>query len=371
MMPMPKSEGNGSQKRHSFERHSRDCEGIDILHRELDRDMARRSRAQPDAGHPDLPDETDRQAAAWFARVNGGAAERQELEAFSRWLNADAAHRAAYARLEADWRDMDGLDDLRAEAAQVLASLPQATPRHASRPLSRRAALAAAFGGAAALGVLAVTQGGIPAGGLAGILADHRTGRRGQAVGLADGTRLRLDAGTNLSEATEGLILHGGRAFFQTASGQRLTVEANAGRIEAGNARFSLGHLAGSVDLSVIEGSVDLNLPGTRPLNVTAGHGLRFSRTGAGRIVSQDRELATAWLRSRLVFDAQPLSEAVELINRYRAGRVILVDSDLRDLKISGSFAIDQTDDVLQVVTTTLPVSAIRLTDYLVLLRAA
>lgn len=341
----------------------RDGESIDMVHRDIDRAIAQRNAAQPD--------ETDRQAAAWFARLHGGAAQRQDMEAFSRWLGANAAHRAAYTRLEADWHDMNGLDDLRAEAAQVLASLPQATPRHLHRALSRRAALAAAFGGAAALGVFAVTQGGLPAGGLTGFLADHSTGRHGQAVGLADGSRLRLDAATSLSENAGGLVLHAGRAFFETAPGQRLTVEADAGRIEAGDALFSLGHLAGSVDLSVIEGSVDLTLPGTRPVNVTAGHGLRFNGMGAGRIAPQDRDLATAWLRGRLVFDAQPLSEAIELINRYRAGRVILVDSDLRDLKISGSFAIDQTDDVLQVVTTTLPVSATRLTDYLVLLRAA
>ena len=318
----------------------------------------------------------DRQAVEWFAKVNSGHACQEELRAFNRWLDRAEGHRRAYAQLEQDWRDMDGLHTLRAEALGLAKAAPVATGMaDRSSALSRRGVMAVLGVGGLAAGV-AGTVVMLDAGGMAGLLADHSTGRQGADVSLGNGIRIRLDAGTRLSETVAHgetqVTLHSGRAFF-TAQEQdrRLVVTAQSGRVEARVSQFSLGHIGGAVELAVLQGSVDFSLAGFPALGVGAGHGLRYADGTLGEIAPQDSSHTTAWLRNRLVFDAQPLSEVVELMNRYRPGKVILLDPDLRDMKISGSFAIDQTDTVLQVVTSTLPVTAVRLTDYLVVLRAA
>ncbi len=63
-----------------------------------------------------------------------------------------------------------------------------------------------------------------------------------------------------------------------------------------------------------------------------------------------------------------PLHEVVDQVNRYRRGKIFIVDSRLRDLNVSGAFDIDDSQKILDVIEKNLPVDAISLTVYLVLL---
>ncbi|MGP4920706.1 FecR domain-containing protein [Pseudomonas helleri] len=76
-----------------------------------------------------------------------------------------------------------------------------------------------------------------------------------------------------------------------------------------------------------------------------------------------------AWRRGKLIFEDRPLQQVVADVNRYRSGTIRILDAKLMDLRVSGIFNIAEPDAVLTTITETLPVRAVRLTDYLVLLR--
>ena len=62
--------------------------------------------------------------------------------------------------------------------------------------------------------------------------------------------------------------------------------------------------------------------------------------------MSVDAAVATAWRSGVLVFRDTPLADVVGEINRYRAGRVVVIDSHLAQSRLSGRFRIDRLSEV-------------------------
>jgi transmembrane sensor len=58
--------------------------------------------------------------------------------------------------------------------------------------------------------------------------------------------------------------------------------------------------------------------------------------------------VATAWTKNRIIFENTPMSEAVAEFARYSPRRVILVDEELRTRKISGVFASNDLQSLVQ-----------------------
>jgi transmembrane sensor len=63
--------------------------------------------------------------------------------------------------------------------------------------------------------------------------------------------------------------------------------------------------------------------------------------------VPADLELVTAWQDGALIFRMTPLASVVEEVNRYRPGRVVLIDRRLAELPVSGRFRIDHIDEII------------------------
>jgi len=47
------------------------------------------------------------------------------------------------------------------------------------------------------------------------------------------------------------------------------------------------------------------------------------------------------------LFENAPLSEAIEEINRYRRGRIILMSGDVGQLPLNAAFRLDRLDEVV------------------------
>jgi transmembrane sensor len=59
----------------------------------------------------------------------------------------------------------------------------------------------------------------------------------------------------------------------------------------------------------------------------------------------------TAWQRGLLVFDATPVAEVVEEVNRYRPGRIVLMNNDIGRRSLTARLRIAEADRiVMQIV---------------------
>lgn len=303
------------------------------------------------------------EATVWFARINSGDATVAEHAEHARWMAADPRHLREYMQLAAIWSDMGRVADYRLD-------LPVARHRHNS---SRRWFLA---GGAATLATAGLIGANLP---IAVWTSDYSTDTGEQkSVSLPDGSTVDLDAETaitlNFSERTRRLRLVRGRAFFIVAkdAARPFVVEAANGRTTALGTRFGVHEWRDSVTVSVEESSVSVVAPDRTTMVLHQGEDITYSAKGGMGVVGQiDADTETSWRRGKLIFKNRPLGQVIADVNRYRFGLITLADSRLVNLRVSGIFAVDNPDGVLDAITSALPIKAMHITRYLVLLRAA
>ena len=68
---------------------------------------------------------------------------------------------------------------------------------------------------------------------------------------------------------------------------------------------------------------------------------------GLGEIGATEASVIEAWQQGLLVFDNQPLSLVIPEINRYRRGRIVLMNEDIGRLPLDATFRLDRIDEVV------------------------
>ncbi|MFG1477310.1 FecR family protein [Xanthobacter sp. V4C-4] len=301
-------------------------------------------------------------ALAWFVKVRSGEATAAEQADFARWIAAAGDNRRAFEQLEALWGDLDRLGDPRRAPVAARRAQP-------ARPaFSRRAVLA---GGAAAAAGLAL---GVPY----LFRGDLQTGIGEQrALALADGSRVELDADSALdldfTARARRLTLLRGRAFFDVApdADRPFSVAAADGVTTAAGTQFSVHRWSDEVTVTVIESAVAIEVGADRLARLKAGEAVSYGAAGIGETGPASDAEATAWRRGKLIFEDRPLQRVIAEVNRYRRGSILVTNSDLLRLRVSGIFDVNRPDGVLDAITGSLPVRALALTRYLVLLYPA
>jgi transmembrane sensor len=311
--------------------------------------------SRPDLTLIDGGDGIDQEAARWFVRLRADDVSEGERQAWRHWMQSRQAHRDAYARTEALWSsfgDFAASPEIGRRIDDARQTAPAARPPRTGTVRRRwPAALAAtvallAVGTFAALHLTAPTE------------TAYRTavGER-RSVQLDDGTRVDLDAGTQLSvqydRSSRHVVLEQGRAFFQVAkdASRPFDVVTDAGGVRALGTQFEVSQVAGAADVALYEGSVELRAregteaPSRRLGVLVPGQQARLS---AGRMQMRATTVVAgarpAWLSGRLVFSDTPLSEAVAEFNRYSTNRVVLADPALGAQRVSGVFRGDDVD---------------------------
>jgi transmembrane sensor len=187
--------------------------------------------------------------------------------------------------------------------------------------------------------------------------ADYRTGTGEQRkVTFANNVAINLNTQTSLAIRSAGgaedriELIAGEAAFAASRRDQPFVVLAAKGRAVAESARFDVRHTASGdrslVTVTCFEGAVRIEY-GAEAAALAPGQRLDYDATGLGRIASVDPIVASDWQRGIVEFRGTPLNEAIEEINRYRPGRIILMNDTLRQKQLSGRFRIDQMDKVL------------------------
>jgi transmembrane sensor len=268
------------------------------------------------------------EASAWLARLNNDDRAPETEAAFQEWLHAAPEHEAAFDRVRELWELLPG-------AAAVERAANDA-------PSRRKWVLSAA---SAAAVVLAI------AGGYAWttrpIVYETAHGQQ-QMVTLRDGSRLSLNtdsavavafsAGRRQVELKRGEVLfdvaHNPKAPFTVKTGDEQVLALGTAFVVRRNADQTLVTLIrGRVSVSrVSEGASQQQAilsPGERAIIDGADH-LRLDRPSI--------EAATAWQRGEVVFADTRLDEAAAELNRYGPVRIVVADTTIARLRVSGIF---------------------------------
>lgn len=192
--------------------------------------------------------------------------------------------------------------------------------------------------------------------------ADYRTGIGEQReIILADGTRLWLNTASaidvhfNASERRIKLIT--GELFIDTAKDARrpFQVDTAQGQLRTLGTRFNVRQEEGETWLSVYQDVVEIRTSANGATRIIpSGQQTRFTedRIAAGDAADLTRE---AWTQGTLIADNIALREVVQELRRYRKGHIGTAD-DVADLKVYGNFPIRDTDRILRMLASALPI---------------
>jgi transmembrane sensor len=352
----------------------------------------------------DSKDQDISKRAAWFVtRLYSGemtAAEEAELNI---WLTAGPDHRAEYDMMLALWDNAEGLKgDIDILAAGHADSAAPRLPHFIWNLRSIAAVCAVVF----SISLLLIGTLGPP--------TENRHETFETAVGeqraivLEDGSNLMLNTGSRVlidfTPSKRRVILDYGEAFFDVAKDpDRPMIVAVGGRdVTVLGTQFNVLLAGKEVKVAVVEGTVAVSPRDTRfPMNgsdntqendvgtensLPSGFSLEES-VGKDGVVLQAGSIAVfrgeqqqvtvnssdiveriqSWRGGVIRFDGEPLYRVVGEINRYSRSKVLIEDSSIMNLTISGVFKPGQVDMILMSLEDIHPIEVVRHPDRYVL----
>jgi transmembrane sensor len=282
-------------------------------------------------------DDIEHEASRWLAARDAGATSPAQTAEFNRWLEADIRHRVAYLRLEANWRRIARLKDLRPLDRDVDPDLLK------ERRLRRPWALAVAATLLLAIG--------------AGTFWFHQQKYGWQSyetrvgvfsrIVLEDGSVVDLNTNSRvrvrLGDVRELRLLRG-EARFQVAHDARrpFVVAANQAAVRAVGTAFTV-RLRDSTQVEVVvaEGKVAIAAPRVTdapPLAAGEAAVVQPGHVSVSQVSPQTIERKLAWTSGRLEVRGEPLAEAVAEFNRYNLRQIRLASPALGSLRVGGNF---------------------------------
>jgi transmembrane sensor len=288
-------------------------------------------------------------AIAWQLSLDSGSP--VEREEFAKWHAAHEEHARA-------WRQLGMLDQrfsvASGPARTALLQSREGIRRRVRKLGSGLASIVAVFGLALYAGerYLPIDY----------WLADQRTATGEQrTIRLDDGTLINLNTHSavdvRFDDKQRRVILQEGEILIETGHGDArpFIVETREGRMRALGTRFLVKREEQGTRLSVLQSAVAAH-PQSSPEEqvLREGQQMLIRSDGLGPIVALNLG-ADAWTRGMLVVDNARLEDLVHEIGRYRPG-LLGVAPEVADLRITGSFPLQNTDLALSALLPTLPV---------------
>ncbi|MEQ5778215.1 FecR family protein [Thalassospira sp. NFXS8] len=331
----------------------------------------------------DISDELFQEAVLWHGRLRDLPASYGRYEMvvaeFESWREQSSLHRAAFCEVELLWGKLE-LPIKRIWRAQTQVSQGEfitqdgkskgASQMHFS--WRRAMALAAVI-------VVCVVMGHYVKNDVEQYFNPdlYITTQQPMTRTLPDGSKVMMNVQSQLEVAFSSdkrlVKLQEGEVWFDVAHNAKkpFVVETALGNITVLGTRFNVRKTADAVFVSLVKGRVELRdnaAPRIRTTVLAPGMEASLTRQGVAAAHPFDVFATTAWQNDQMVFYDSPVSEVVNELNRYYPGKIVIANSSLRDLHISGVFQTDNIGRVLGAIENTLPVRVIRLTDYFVFL---
>jgi len=276
----------------------------------------------------DFHEDMRAQAIAWHIRLRDG--DDTTWEAFTLWLEADAAHAVAYDAVEAADK----------EVAPLL--LPNQAPfivRSSVRP-RRWAAWAAAVAASIVAGAVLVPQPGSQRYEIATAPGEQRV------VALDATTQIMVNGSTRLTLDRSDLryaSLTVGEALFRVRydADSPFRVDVGGNRIEHVGTVFNVVHHDNEVRVAVAEGGVVYN-PGREAVTLVAGQSLVDPRGPAPIVVARaDSATIGGWRTGRLSYVVEPMSRVAADLSRS-LGLRIGVAPEIAMRRFSGTIILER-----------------------------
>jgi transmembrane sensor len=195
-------------------------------------------------------------------------------------------------------------------------------------------------------------------------LAEQRTGTGEQRMlQLSDGTRVNLNTHSAIDVRYDAdqrvIILREGEILVETGHRDNdprpLLVKTRDGQLRAIGTRFLVRRKANGTLVSVLASAVAIRSRDEAEEHVLhEGQQALFHADRFGTITALPSN-ADTWARGMLVVDNARLADLLGELGRYRKG-YLAASPEVADLRITGSFPLDNTDLALQALLPTLPV---------------
>ncbi len=318
---------------------------------------------------PPANDALLQQALDWLTQQHSGEFSAAQQRQLAVWRKADAAHEQAWQQAQSLWQSMEGLRGRNIPGSQPL--LPEIHPRPIRNSQSKRLSTLAI----ACSILLAVV---IPLNYPPSLWqADYVTAKGEQrSLTLADGSTITLNSDSAVSihfdKNLRRVEVLQGEAFFAVAKAkQPFVVTTSDGEVRAVGTAFAVQLRHADTQVELVEGKVELQDVSHQQHNrLIAGQSAQISNGQIHIDSSKAPENLALWREGYLQFDGLPLEQAIEQINRYRPGKVVLLNSALAKQRVSGLFRLDALDQAILGFKAAVPqLQSFSLASYWVVLR--
>ena len=296
------------------------------------------------------------QAVCWLIEMQEGPLSPRRQHAWQQWLHAHSEHQRAWERIQRVNQRLSGL-------SSPLVHSTLNAPKSASRRQALKLLLILGAGSAATWGLREHNP-------LTPLLADYRSpiGQR-RSEQLSDGSQLLLNTNTAV-DVRPGLIhlLEGEILLTRSQGAGPLHLQTAQGVLRLAGARLNVRQRSTRTEVAVFDGQVELS-----------------ANSGASRLLEPQRQLSFterswdtpraldansgAWVDGMLVAAHMRLADFLQELGRYRRGQ-LNCDAGVADLLISGSYPLDDSERILDLLEVSLPVTVKRFTRYWVTVQA-
>ncbi|MBC3301200.1 FecR domain-containing protein [Pseudomonas sp. SWRI18] len=281
-----------------------------------------------------------RAAAQWLALLESGAATERDHAALQHWRDSHPQH-------EQTWQKAQTLRQRFSDLPQALAMASLDRPQP-----GRRAVLKGALGLAALVPTAWLISRQLP---IEAWRADLHTatGERKRVL-LDDGGSLQLNTATavDVDLAQRRITLLDGELALDVPGAAPMTVQTRYGELKVSQAQVCVRQLAAGCLVSVLQGSVQVRDLSGRMATLQGGQQARLKTGGLGAWTPFDA-LQLGWRDGVLTAQNQPLGDFLRELQRYRPG-VLRWEPSLEALRVTGSFRLDDTDRILDLLASSL-----------------
>jgi transmembrane sensor len=306
------------------------------------------------------------EGADWVEKMTSGTATDADAMALLRWRSQSPAHARAF-RAAVAFRDLSACLDPQDVASYVQNVSPPAGWH------SRRMLLGGGLAAAAAGAYVAISPPLNLWPAMGEWTADYHTAKGEQRyLPLSHGLAVEMNTQTSLARSDNagqhGLKLIDGEIAVTARLDQRkpFHLVASSGKITASLAQFNVRNDGDRVCVTCTAGSLRVETARTMT-ELTPRHQISYDGDKTYAAILADPAVVTAWRAGQIVLRDVFLADAITEINRYRSGRIIIGNDELRRQRVNTVLRLSEFGHVVALICRATGAHATEVGDFVLL----